>query len=117
LVGAAKTLSDKEFEQKDRDHKILTDKTSSKIKMWLSLILLYFGFFFLTILNLVFMVMIIKSPKFKAIKDVGYDLLVLDTADSVHQVLFSIFFTIIFYCALARIELLIDVLPDLEKNR
>ena len=30
--------------------------------------------------------------------------------------MFSIFFAIIFYCALARIELLIDVLPDLEKN-
>ena len=29
---------------------------------------------------------------------------------------FSIFFSLVFFCALARIELLIDVLPDLEKN-
>lgn len=44
-------------------------------------------------------------------------MMIIDAVDSVHQVGFALFFTLIFFCALSRIELLIDVLPDLEKNR
>ena len=55
MLGAAKTLSEKEFEQKDKQHKVLTNKIASKIKMWLSLILLYAGFLFLTLTNYFFM--------------------------------------------------------------
>jgi hypothetical protein len=31
--------------------------------------------------------------------------------------MFAVFFTVIFFCALARIELLIDILPDIEKKK
>jgi hypothetical protein len=115
MVSAAQSLDDKQFEQKDRQHKILTDKKSSDWKMWLSLVLTYAGFGILTVSNAYLLLRIARTSKFDNATN-NLKLLMLDAVDSVHQLLFSIFFTIIFFCSLARIELLIDVLPDLVKN-
>jgi hypothetical protein len=115
MLAAAQSLDDKEFERKDANHRTLTNKKTSDWKMWLSLTFLYLTYIGLTVSNVVILLIIATSPDFK--QSTGdLKLFTLDAVDSVHEVMFSAFFTLLFFCALRRIELLIDVLPDLEKN-
>lgn len=81
--------------------------------MWLSLVLTYAGFIVITVSNIYVLVLIKNGDIFS---NSSNTLLLIAAVDDLHQVIFCAFFTIIFFCALSRIELLIDVLPDLVKN-
>lgn len=115
MLSAAQSLDEKEFERKDADHKILTDKIGSKWKMQLSLSVLYITYFGFTFSNIFFLTKVAKSPQFD-LSNGDLKILILDAVDGIHEVMFSAVFTLLFVCALRRIELLIDTLPDLEKN-
>jgi len=115
MLSAAQSLDEKEFERKDKNHKILTDKNGSKWKMQLSLSVLYITYLCFSFSNIYFLTKVAKSPQFD-LSNGELKLLILDAVDGIHEVMFSAFFTLLFVCALRRIELLIDTLPDLEKN-
>lgn len=105
-----------EDQAKYKNHSILTDKKWSTIKMWLSLVLIYTMLTVGTISNYFFLQWVKNNPYFDA-ETADQRLVAFEFVDSLHQLFYSIFFSIVFFLALARIELLIEVLTDLEKNK
>ena len=83
--------------------------------MQLSLTMLYITYIGFTLSNIFFLTKVAKSSQFN-LSNGDLKLLILDAVDSIHEVAFSAVFTLLFVCALRRIELLIETLPDLEKN-
>ena len=84
--------------------------------MWLSLVLVYTMFFVGTVSNYFLLQWVRNDPHFNADTE-DQRLVAFEFVDSLHQLVFSVFFSIFFFLALARIELLIEVLTDLEKNK
>lgn len=65
MVGAAQSLDEAAFEKKDAQHKVLTDKTSSDWKMWLSLLFCYTGYVALEFSNIFILKRVTNLPFFK----------------------------------------------------
>ena len=116
MVSAAETQDDAQFEKMASDHKLLTNKRKSECLMTIWLAATYTGFALLTISNTWIIIRVAQNIRFEQ-SDSNLKMMIIDAFDSIHQVVFAVFFTIIFFFALARIELLIDVLPDIDKNR